>query len=322
MKLSKKILIAFIILLIIGTLFLLGMFFAITNFTAYGSSLGINKEENILFSDEDEIKILHLSDIQTSNIFECAMAYPTVKRVVEKTRPDLIVLTGDNISNGSGDDVLSAFINLMDSFEIPWAPVFGNHDPNSAVPMENICSALENSKYCLFETGNLKDRYGNYFYNLEIDRKVARSLIFMDSEKEGFTEEQVSWYKNTVNDIESDTGNPVPSFVFFHIPIPETLTAHEQYKSDSSIGSGEQVDEVRVQSLDNGFFSAIKECGSTDALFFGHDHRNNTFIECDDVMFCYGRKTGITVYFEPGTVGANLITVTADDFTVNRINWK
>lgn len=322
MKLSKKILITLSILLTAAILALLFAFLAITNFTSYGSSLTVNKDAALLSTNSDGIKILQLSDIQTSNIIECAMAYPTVKRLVDKTRPDLIVLTGDNISNGSGEDVLTAFISLMDSFEIPWAPVFGNHDPNSKVPMLDICAALEKSEYCLFKTGNLKDRFGNYFYNLEIDGNVIRSLIFMDSEKEGFTEEQVGWYKDTVTEIKNVEGHTVPSFVFFHIPIPETASAHQKYKDDPTVGSGKQVDEVRVQDLDYGFFSAVKELCSTDALFFGHDHRNNTFIEYEDVLFCYGRKTGITVYFEPGTVGANLITVTADNFGVERVDWK
>jgi hypothetical protein len=188
--------------------------------------------------------------------------------------------------------------------------------------MDNICHAFEKSEYCLFKTGDLTARYGNYYYNLEIGGEIVRSLIFMDSEKEGFTSEQVAWYKDTVTKIASDAGKQIPSFAFFHIPIPETIAAHEQYALNPNNGSGTQVDPVRVQSLDTGFFSAVKDLGSTDALFYGHDHRNNTFIEYDNVLFCYGRKTGITVYFEPGTVGANLITVTADDFTVNRVNWK
>lgn len=319
MKKSVKI---FSVLLLAGFLLLAVLLSAVAGFRAYGSRLEVDRGGGLLSTDGDSVKILHLSDVQTSNIIECAMAYPTVKQMVKKTEPDLIVLTGDNISNDSGYDVLAAFVGLMDSFEIPWAPVLGNHDPNSAVPMEELCRALENSEYCLFKTGNLSDRYGNYRYDLSIGGETVRSLIFMDSEKEGFTAEQVRWYGETVSSLPLCDGEILPSFAFFHIPIPETAAAHEQYALDPTVGSGVQVDEVRTQALDEGFFSEVKRLGSTDALFYGHDHRNNTFIEYEDVLFCYGRKTGITVYYEPGVLGANLITVTADGFTVERVDCK
>ncbi|MBQ8321466.1 MAG: metallophosphoesterase [Clostridia bacterium] len=316
--LSTTLVLFTIILLIFGAV----MFFTITNFTSYNTSLTVDEDNRLLSSDGESITILQLTDVQTANLIECAMAYPSVKRMVDKCKPDMIVLTGDNISDNSDTMVLSAFISLMDSFELPWALVFGNHDRNSAVSMEDICSSIEASRYSLFKTGYLDDRYGNYYYNIELQGETVRTLIFMDSAKSNFTEEQVEWYENTVSSISKREGEVIPSFVFFHIPIQQTEAAHQIYAENSSVGSGIQADKVDVQDEDTGFFDTAKTLGSTDALFYGHDHRNNTFIEYEDILFCYGRKTGTTVYFEPGMTGANLITVTADDFTVERVDWK
>ena len=301
-------------------LFALGCIF-ISGGEPYGSRVRVDRQRREIHYTGSEISILQLSDIQTSNLVECAMAYPTVKWSVARTRPDLIVLTGDNISNGSGNGVLDAFINLMDSFKIPWAPVLGNHDPNSAVPIEQLCERLEASEYCLFDTGDIQNRYGNYSYTLVNDGVATETLIFMDSGKEGFTEEQVRWYEDTLLESEKKYSHTPSSLVFFHIPIKETLKAHEAYADDPEIGSGEARSEVRVQSLDSGFFDAVIRLGSTRGLFYGHDHENNTQILYRGVLFCYGTKTGITVYFSKDSLGANLLTLGRDgELEVERIN--
>ncbi|MBQ7923834.1 MAG: metallophosphoesterase [Clostridia bacterium] len=297
--------------------------FAVTNFREYGTSLVVNEDEQTLSYVGDKIKILQLSDVQTSNLVESAIAYPMLKRVVKRTEPDLIVLTGDNISNGSKRGVLNTFIRLMDSFEIPWALVFGNHDIRSALPPEEICKAYEESEYCLFKKGNIAGRYGNYYYKIECDGKVTYSLIFMDSADSHFTEEQVAWYGNSVAEISQESGYTVPSFAFYHIPIEETVAAHEAYALDSTIGTGRQVSEVRTQDINTGFFDKVIALGSTKALFFGHDHRNNTHINYQGVLFCYATKTGRTVYYERDSLGGNLITLYSDaKFTVERVDGK
>lgn len=306
-------------LLVIALLFTGVMFFAINNFNSYESAVTVDEEACIISTDKDELKILRFSDVQTKNLIECAIAYPTVKRLVKAYQPDLIVLTGDNVSDDSEDMVLEAFINLFDSFEIPWALVFGNHDRNAKNSMDEICEALEKSKYCLFKTGYMDDRYGNYYYNIEIGGEVVRSLIFMDSAKSNFTSEQVEWYNNTVSDISKSEGRVIPSFVFCHIPIPETMDAYNLYLKDPSAGSGVMESEPRIQDENTGFFDAAKKLGSTDAIFFGHDHLNNAMVEYEDVLFCYAMKTGYTVYYDWDRMGANLITVTADGFEVEMV---
>lgn len=296
---------------------------SVTNFRAYGTSLTVNEERQTLSFGGESIKILQLSDVQTSNLIESAIAYPMLKRVVKRTEPDLIVLTGDNISNGSGTAVLNTFIRLMDSFEIPWAPVFGNHDIRSDVPPEDICKAYEESEYCIFKRGNIEQRYGNYFYKVEHDGETVFSLVFMDSSDSNFTEEQVAWYKSCIEETNRESDYTVPSFAFYHIPIEETLAAHEAYALDSSIGSGRQVSDVRVQSVNTEFFDTVLALGSTKALFFGHDHRNNTQIYYKGILFCYATKTGRTVYYENDSLGANLITLHSDSsFTVEVIDGK
>ena len=294
--------------------------YAVFNFNEYVTTLSVNEEKGELELLGECCKILQLSDVQTSNLVESAIAYPMVERVIKRTEPDLIILTGDNVSNGSSPRVVKRFITFMDSFEIPWALVFGNHDYNSDLSPAELCEAYEESEYCLFKRGSISDRHGNYHYNLTANGETFYSLIFMDSEKDGFIDEQVEWYKSTVEGIKTSEGKTIPSLAFFHIPIKETADAHEAWAFDSSIGTGRLVDDVRTQNLETAFFDTVCALGSTKGLFYGHDHENNTMITYRGVLFCYATKTGRTVYYANDSLGGNLITIRRDaTFTVERI---
>ena len=53
-----------------------------------------------------------------------------LRETINATNPDLIIVTGDLVY-GKWDDSGEKFLELiefMESFNIPWAPVFGNHD--------------------------------------------------------------------------------------------------------------------------------------------------------------------------------------------------
>ena len=86
---------------------------------------------------------------------------------VERVKPDLIVLTGDNIY-GELDDSGEMWLELiekMDSYGIPWCVVFGNHDNESGKGVRWQVEQLEKSEYCVFRQGSVS---GNSNYNLLI----------------------------------------------------------------------------------------------------------------------------------------------------------
>lgn len=49
-------------------------------------------------------------------------------KLVEVTKPDMVALPGDVLSAMASRFSINNFIKHMDSYKIPWAPVFGNHD--------------------------------------------------------------------------------------------------------------------------------------------------------------------------------------------------
>jgi hypothetical protein len=98
---------------------------------------------------------------------------------VERVKPDLIVLTGDNIY-GELDDSGEMWLELigkMDSYGIPWCVVFGNHDNESGKGVRWQVEQLMESEYCIFKQGSVS---GNSNYNLLIRQGgEAKYLLYM-----------------------------------------------------------------------------------------------------------------------------------------------
>ena len=101
--------------------------------------------------------------------------YDYITETIETVSPDFIIITGD-VVYGEFDDsgsALESFVSFMDGFEIPWSPVFGNHDNESTKGVDWQCDLFESSEYCYFEQKTLTGN-GNYSVGLEQDGKLLR----------------------------------------------------------------------------------------------------------------------------------------------------
>ena len=102
-------------------------------FTISGYAANKGEENTLRFNKDGKFTILNLSDIQ-----DCYPIKTLSKKYIEDTvdmvKPDLIILTGDNISGydiPEEKDAELAIREFMDIFEernIKVAAVFGNHD--------------------------------------------------------------------------------------------------------------------------------------------------------------------------------------------------
>lgn len=315
-KIILSVLFTLLILLLIGIGF--NVHFVsnlISNDKTYDSCLSIDKENELLIVNKNQkIKILQLSDIQINNYFEVARSFDIAKEAIERTSPDLIVLTGDNLNEMAWGIHLKRLINFMDSFGIPWAPVYGNHDYRvKMLSIKRQNKMFENSKYCLFKKGSVENSNGNYCYNIKKADKLIYSIICMDSKEKGFEPAHLTWYENKINNSKQlNGGNIVPSLVFFHIPIEELQYAYDLYLEKPEVGNGDIGEPLSFQDINIGLYDKAKELGSTKAFIFGHDHVNTLHIKYQDIMFCYGLKTGRTSYYDDEIQGACLYTINED----------
>lgn len=250
-----------------------------------------------------------------------------IRSLVAQTKPDLIITTGDNVY-GSFDDngsMLERFCTLMDSFEIPWAPVFGNHDNESAMGVDWQCRRLEESKYCLFKQGAVTGN-GNYGIGIAEGERLIRLLHMVDTNgrlcPKGIYPDQLEQIR------ERAARHPeAKGMMAFHIPVQgfaeaERAKGYEDYYTigvDYPAAQGDfgfKYEPLKPIELD--LIPLLKEC-RIDGVFAGHCHRIATHISYEGIRWVFGLKTGQYDYHLPGSTGGTLITLEGEDFTVQYV---
>ena len=275
----------------------------------------INAIQTVEKSPGEDFKILVFVDTQLwINPVDNKACYEQMRALVEKTQPDMLATVGDNISGVTSRFLIKNFIEVMDSFELPWTVVFGNHD--NEIPMTTLNwqgDQFLKSEYCLFQKGpsNLYG-CGNYAVNITENGSPVYTLFMLDNGRyteydDGATKEiymgyeQIAWYEWTVNGIANAAGRVVPSMTFSHFAQPEFKEAIEKYavynEGDGSYTVPEEYGLGYCKYLPgcapvkSGFFQKCKALGTTH-MICGHDHENNAVITYDGITMAYGMKTG------------------------------
>ena len=248
-----------------------------------------------------------------------------LRETINATKPDLILITGDLVY-GEFDDAgtsLIALINAMESFQIPWAPVFGNHDNESKKGVDWQCEQLENAEYCLFKQRELSGN-GNYTVGIAQGGELTRVFFMMDSNGcgaasaeslanghtynnyVGFKEDQVAWFMEVGTEIKELSPETKISFAF-HIQMNEFKNAYAQYgytstntknnpinidahpdKKDTDFGYL-GADMKGPWDVNNIVFKKMVSLG-VDSIYVGHEHNNSASVVYNGIRFQYSQK--------------------------------
>ena len=288
-----------------------------------------------------DIRVLQLSDVQTisedqnryaargsgskkTDTFEHYEKY--IGQVIERYDPDFIIMTGDNTYgefDDSGEQLVN-LINFMDTFEIPWAPVFGNHDNESNMGVDWQCEQFENSPYCLFKQRTLTGN-GNYSVGLTQDGELKRVFYMLDSNgcgymskksranghstsSVGFGNDQIEWYTQSMTEVSAYYPDAKLSMAF-HIQLAVFAEAFAIYDYKASTIRDNPINldknpEAQARGdfgyigrepkgpwdADKIVWNGIKNLG-VDSIFVGHEHCNSASITYEGVRLTYGQKS-------------------------------
>lgn len=246
-----------------------------------------------------------------------------LRHVINTVAPNLILLTGDLVY-GEFDDSgssLIALIEFLESFGIPWAPVFGNHDNESLLGADWQCQQLINSSHCLFAKRPLNG-CGNYTVGLRQDGLLKRVFFMLNSNsyilskndpskrpkvQYGFNDDQIDWYTATVHSIREVS--PMTRFSFaFHTQLQSFADAFAKYgftNHNTNICPIEIDSHPDAASGDFGYLGANLKNGwdmdrrvwnslkslVVDSVFVGHEHCNSASVVYEGVRCQYGQKS-------------------------------
>lgn len=264
-----------------------------------------------------------------------------IRSLVAQTKPDMIFMTGDLVY-GSFDDAGTTFewfCNFMDSFGIPWAPVFGNHDNETARGVDWQCERFAASKYCMFERGSVTGN-GNYNVGIAVGDELVRVMYMLDSHGcvgmtlAGIYPDQVELVKTSCDRIASVNGKKIPAFAAFHIETKDFADAARAKgyitderstfvvgidvpQKDGDFGMNCEGREIKYKNQKS-HLSMFKYC-NVDGVFAGHTHNNNTCISWEGIKWVYGLKTGQYDYHVPCNMGGTLVTLEGENFEVSHV---
>ena len=258
--------------------------------------------------------------------------YDYLTELIRSVNPDLILLTGD-IVYGEFDDsgsALFSFIEFMESFGVPWAPVFGNHDNESKKGADWQCEQLEKAEHCLFKQRRLTGN-GNYSVGIKQGNELKRVFYMLDSNgcaaaseeslanghtksSIGFGLDQVKWFTEEINKAKSVAPDLKISFAF-HIQLSVFGEALKKYGFNAdAINQGENAEGIFIDYEANrtegdfGFIGRkLKDPWATinhnvdvwkiikgldaDSVFVGHEHCNSASVLYEGVRLQYGQKS-------------------------------
>lgn len=267
----------------------------------------------------------------------------TMTELVNRVHPNLITVSGD-LSWAGHTHAYRMLADFLDTFQIPWAPVWGNHDnQNGPEFIDSIVKEYLSHAYCVYEKGDSALGNGNYVIAIEENGKTVEGVIMMDShDRMPYTNEagetsdawaklipeQLVWYREQIKQLEKM--GCTDTTMIMHIPIyayrdafaaafhsdmdPYKITVEESYTGicwnegyKNSFGVG--YEGICSYPANDGVFDIIKELGSTKHVLCGHDHVNNWAVNYDGVQLIYSMKLGPGCYWNPALNGGTVLRV-------------
>lgn len=287
-----------------------------------------------------------------------AESFYYIEEAVKRAQPDLILVTGDNVY-GQFDDsgrLFKSLVDFMETLETPWAPVFGNHDNESAMGVTWQCQQFEEAEHCLFKRGNITGN-SNYTIGIEQGGKLIKVIYMMDSngcgsaysvsqlpdftynEGEnikttiGLADDQLQWLNLTSSRITGALHYTPSKFLAMHINPDEFVDAalSKGYMTDdrtdnfviedpTGVDFGMKYEPLGAYFEMPGLWDMLKK-HRFDGIFCGHQHTNNVSMLYDGIRLTYGLKTGTMDYHRTDMQGGTLITVAegGESFRVQHI---
>ena len=302
------------------------------------------------FDKDGSFRIMQIADIQDGPLlFDITRDY--LDAVVPYADPDLIVLSGDNISAGASTGGIKAvdlvlveiaidrYMSIFEEYGVPVAVVFGNHDAEKLITKEEQM-AMYQTYGCCVGSDEGDSLYGCGTYNLPIlssdGKKVVYNLWMFDSNmydevKGGYDyvhEDQIEWYVNKSNELKAQNGGtPVPSMAFQHIIVNEIYDALITVEAgtpgsipygDKALALPENATGVINEgpcpgTQDSLQFETMVAQGDVKAMFFGHDHVNSFVVPYQGIDIVNSPTSGFGSYGDKETRGVRIITINEND---------
>ena len=284
-----------------------------------------------------KFKIVQLADLHLceapQNPEQDDKTWALVDRVLTSEKPDLIVLSGDQISANFCRDNATAYYHeigvKLTPYGIRWALIFGSTDDMdsfSTVPGNKTDVSPLPAMYSRDDLIRVDMQFplsltqrgppqlfgvSNYYLEIFAEKNVAAMIYLLDSGGGSLPAEllqnQVDWFYHS--------DQRPPAVAFQHYP-----TSEFQFHNQCMGTDGEN--KLDALHYDPGIVNAMSESARVYFLAAAHDHGNDYCCPYTQWMqVCFGRRTGYGGY---GTWdrGARVYELELKDPTLGELDWK
>ncbi|KAF2486483.1 Metallo-dependent phosphatase-like protein [Neohortaea acidophila] len=217
-----------------------------------------------------------------------------LERILDDERPDLVILSGDQVEGPAARDAQSAILKFAAPLierKIPYAAIFGNHDDESGYAMsrEAQMSLIQSLPYSLSKPGpDNVDGVGNYYIEVlapSPSQHSALTIYLLDShgltpDEKNFPgydwvkQSQIEWFRSTATELKAAKAHAKYTHIhldmaFIHIPLPELGD-----RENLVVKGGSWKEGVTAPAFNSHFFDALAQEGVV-AVGCGHDHAND-----------------------------------------------
>ncbi len=284
---------------------------------------------------DGRFKIMQITDTQ-EHFFVNSDTVKLIRLALEREKPDLVVLTGDQIAGYSPTffgktmekitRTLDTLLQPIDEAGVPFCMTFGNHDSNCGISNKAQMPIYE--AHPTFVAGNQRSEDDPGTLSLTIKSSTGDEDVFAlylfdsggkksDGSYDAVKPEQIEWYRSERDRLSDSNGAPLPALVFQHIPLPEYFDvlklvprgtdgaveaffdhADEFYVlPDEALQRGDFMHESpAAPPVNTGEFPAFKEKGDVLGVYCGHDHINSFVLPLDGIDLGYTQGCGFHVY--------------------------
>ncbi len=327
--------------------------------SAFGASAYTNVTSRLAFVD-GKFKTLVFSDLHFSSLEDDAIfqdQFDFINAALDQAQPNLVVFDGDNVTASGKENQTACIRELLKPIAargLYFAVVMGNHDgeQSDGLTRAEQMAVYQEYEKCLAVVGP-EGVYGVGNYNIVLQNSAKTkdifNLWFIDSNDYdrvhggdyGYVmEDQIAWYEATSAALAAQNGgNPLPSVLFQHIPVPEiydllvpcklpwlySVKGHSSYSEyfwtvdkKNTTFEGGYWEKPCPPDYNSGQFDSWRKMGDVKLAIFGHDHSNTFSGEVDGIRLMYCGAAGMAVYGNGIKYQASLLTVDEASLSVTR----
>jgi len=298
------------------------------------------------FKPDGTFKIIQVSDTQEF-FFSSTITQDFLYDLAKNERPDLFVLTGDNVRSADAkqhpaffaklfvragvENLMCAFDRIYRDFGIPMTMVYGNHDNEAG--QDIVTRAEQFAMYARHECfvgyyipaadEGTEDDQGQHYgtHNIVIKNSAGTAPAFniwmFDSgawdPRGGYScvqRPQIDWFESA-----NDALGKLPSLAFQHIIVRDVLDFFGPGNTLPAGTQGEKRKNPGPSRYNEGQYAALNAAGNVLAVFSGHDHTNTFVLQLPGTDIVNSPGTGFGSYGDVDLRGVRVITLDESDLS-------